>query len=148
VSEVSCYKTLGDALERLREALVLLEAHRDDDLHVSMRNSALLSFQFTYALCRPMLERFLVNEGDDPLEIQEMSYAALIRSANERGVLRADWATWSGFRDARNRMAHVYSEPVAEEIVSKVPAFLEEAQYLYAQLVVRTEPRDTGGKCR
>jgi nucleotidyltransferase substrate binding protein (TIGR01987 family) len=146
VSEVS-YKTLGDALERLREALVLLEAHRDDALHVSMRNSVLLSFQFTYALCRPMLERFLVNEGDDPLEIQEMSYAALVRSGNERGILRADWATWSGFRDARNRMAHVYSEPVAEEIVAKVPAFLEEAQYLYVQLVARsTESGDAGGR--
>ena len=82
MSEVS-YKTLGGALERLREALVLLEAHRGDALHVSMRNSALLSFQFTYALCRPMLERFLVNEGDDPLEIQEMSYAALGRSLSK-----------------------------------------------------------------
>jgi nucleotidyltransferase substrate binding protein (TIGR01987 family) len=137
MNEVS-YKALGDALERLREALVLLEAHRDDGLHVSMRNSVLLSFQFTYALCRPMIERFLVSEGDDPLEIQEMSYAALVRQANERGVLRADWTAWSGFRDARNRMAHVYSESVAEEIVAKVPAFLEEARYLYQQFVARS----------
>jgi nucleotidyltransferase substrate binding protein (TIGR01987 family) len=143
VSEVS-YKALGDALERLQEALVLLEAHRDDDLHVSMRNSVLLSFQFTYALCRPMIKRFLVSEGDDPLEIQEMSYAALVRQANERGVLRADWTAWSGFRDARNRMARVYSEPVAEEIVTKVPGFLEEARYLYQQLVARSvEPGRT-----
>jgi len=137
VSEIR-YKALGDALERLREALVLLDKYRTGDLHVSMRNSVLLSFQFTYSLCRPMVERFLVSEGDDPLEIEEMSYARLIRSANERGVLRADWTTWSGFREARNRMAHVYSEPVAEEIVAKVPSFLEEATYLYEQLQARS----------
>jgi nucleotidyltransferase substrate binding protein (TIGR01987 family) len=136
MSEVS-YKSLGAAIERLREALVLLDAHRNDDLHVSMRNSALLSFQFTYGLCRPMIERFLVSEGDDPLEVQEMSYATLVRSANRRGVLRADWTLWSSFREARNRMAHVYSEPVAEEIVSKVRPFLEEAVYLYEQLLSR-----------
>jgi nucleotidyltransferase substrate binding protein (TIGR01987 family) len=136
MSEVS-YKSLGDAVARLRESLVLLDAHRDDDLHVSMRNSALLSFQFTYGLCRPMIERFLVSEGDDPLEVQEMSYATLVRSANRRGVLRADWTLWSSFREARNRMAHVYSEPVAEEIVSKVHPFLEEAIFLYEQLVSR-----------
>ena len=135
--EVS-YKSLGDALDRLRESLVLLDAHREDALHVSMRNSVLLSFQFPYGLCRPMIERFLVSEGDDPQEVQEMSYATLVRSANRRGVLRADWTSWSGFRDARNRMAHVYSEPVAEEIVAKVPKFLEEATYLHAQLLARS----------
>lgn len=124
-------------MERLREALLLLDDHRGDALHVSMRNSVLLSFQFTYGLCRPMIERFLVSEGDDPLEVQEMSYATLVRSANRRGVLRADWTLWSSFRDALNRMAHVYSEPVAEEIVAKVPPFLGEAAYLYNQLQLR-----------
>lgn len=137
MSEVS-YKALSDTLKLLREALILLEAHRNDDLHVSMRNSVLLSFQFTYGLCRPMIERFLVSEGDDPVELQEMSYAALVRLANERGLLRADRTTWSGFREARNRMAHVYSEPVAEEILTKVPGFLAAAEYLYAQLVARS----------
>lgn len=133
------YKSLGDAVDRLREALVLLDAHRDDDLHVSMRNSVLLSFQFTYGLCRPMIERFLVSQGDDPLEVQEMSYATLVRSANRRGVLRADWTLWSTFREARNRMAHVYSEPVAEEIVAKVHPFLGETTFLFEQLRARSE---------
>ena len=104
-----------------------------------MRNSVLLSFQFTYGICRPMIERFLVAEGDDPLEVQEMSYATLVRSANRRGVLRADWTLWSEFREARNRMAHVYSEPVAEEIIAKVLPFLEEVTYLHEQLSTRSQ---------
>lgn len=56
MSEVS-YKSLVDALGRLRESLVLLDAHRDDDLHVFMRNSAPHSFQFTYGPCRPIVDR-------------------------------------------------------------------------------------------
>ena len=132
------YKSLGDAVDRLREAVILLDAHRAGDLYVSMRNSVLLSFQFTYGLCRPMMERFLVSEGDDPLEVQEMSYATLVRSANRRGVLRADWTLWSTFRDARNRMAHVYSEPVAAEILARVHPFLEEATFLYQRLQARS----------
>lgn len=133
------YKSLGDAIDRLREALILLDAHRSGHLQVSMRNSVLLSFQFTYGLCRPMIERFLVAEGDDPLEVQEMSYATLVRSANRRGVLRADWTLWSTFREARNLMAHVYSERVAEEIVAKVSPFLDEAAFLYKQLSARSQ---------
>ena len=133
------YKSLGDAVERLRQALALLEAHRDEDLRVSIGDSGLLSFQFTYGLCRPMLERFLISDGDEPTKVKEMSLASLVRLANERGVLRADWTTWSGFRDARNLMAHVYSEPVAEDIVRSVPAFLEEVESLYRQLVERSE---------
>ena len=136
MSEVS-YKALGDAVERLRGAMRLLERHRSDDLYLSMRDSVLLSFQFTFGLCRPMVERFLVSVGDDPQEVQELSYAGMVRSANERGVLRADWKTWKSFREARNQMAHVYSEPVADEILARVPEFLEEAADLYRELVAR-----------
>lgn len=136
MNEVS-YKALGEAVQRLREALILLEAHRLDEWHVTARNSVLLSFQFTYSLCRPMIERFLVSAGDDPLEVQQMSYGALVRTANQRGILRATWTVWDQFREARNQMAHVYSEAVAEEIIAKVPHFLEEVGFLYDQLVAR-----------
>jgi nucleotidyltransferase substrate binding protein (TIGR01987 family) len=140
VSEVS-YKALGDAVGRLREALVLLETNQTGEWHVTVRDSVLLSFQFTYGLCRPMIERFLVSIGEDPSEVEDMSYAALVRSANERGVLRADWTTWSGFREARNRISHIYSEFFAEEIVARIPSFLEEVQYLHRQLVEREAER-------
>lgn len=133
------YKTLGQAIERLRAALVLQQAAHEDELGVALRDSVLLSFQFTYGLCRPMLERFFVSDGYDPQEVEEMSLAAIIRTANERGVLRADWAQWSEFRDARNRMAHVYSQSVADMILAQVPEFLTEASWLYEQLEARTE---------
>ncbi|RXH55629.1 nucleotidyltransferase substrate binding protein [Granulicella sibirica] len=128
MNEVS-YKPLGQAIERLRRSLLLFTEHRDDELMISMRDSVLLSFQFTYGLCRTMMERFLVEDAVDAQEVQEMSLGMIVPTANERGVLRADWAMWSEFRDARNQLAHVYSEPVAEMIMGKVPRFLEEASY-------------------
>ncbi len=137
MGEVS-YIPLGNALDRLREALVLWQTHREDHFAVSMRNSVLLSFQFTYGLCRPMIERFLVNDGDDPSAVEQMSYAAIVRTANERGLLQATWTEWSSFPDARNQMAHAYSEPVTEGILAKVPGFLHAAAFLYEQLVARS----------
>lgn len=138
MSEVS-YKALGDAVERLREALVLLDKHPTGEWHVAARDSVLLSFQFTFGLVRPMIERFLVSLGEDPFDVEGMSFARLIRSANERGVLQREWATWSDLRDARNRIAHVYSESGAERILAVVPQFLDEAQYLFERLVAKSE---------
>jgi len=134
------YRALGDEVERLRESLALLDAHPvGDDLHVSMRNSVLLSFMFTFGLIRPIIERFLVSLGEEPLEVEGMSFARLIRSANERGVLQKDVAAWSDLRDARNRIAHVYSESGAQGIIARVPQFLEEVLYLHAQVVAKSE---------
>ena len=133
MDEVS-YRALGSATTRLREALGRMEEHLDDDLTGPMRDSVLLSFQFTFGLCRPMLERFLVGLGEDPQIVEGMSFAAVIRSGNERGVVRGEWAVWSGFRDARNRMAHLYSSAAAEGILAIVPAFLEEAEFLLEHL--------------
>ena len=85
-----------------------------------------------------MIERFLVNDGDHPSAVEQMSYAAIVRTANQRGLLQAAWTDWSGFRDARNQMAHVYNESVAEGILTKVPGFLQAAAFLYQQLVARS----------
>ena len=56
-----------------------------------------------------------------------MTYATLIRTANERGYLQTTWAEWKEFRDARNITAHAYGEPAAEKIVALIPGFLAAA---------------------
>jgi len=137
MSEVS-YKSLGNALEALHRAILLFEAHRGGELYVSMRNSMILEFEICFGLCRTMIERCLVDaDGEDPLEIEHMSYAEVVRTANERGLMRADWRLWTQFRIARNLTAHAYSEPKAEEIAALVPAFYDEAKYLYDRMVKR-----------
>ena len=136
VSGVS-YKALGRAVERLRESLARFEANQANDLTEALRDSVLMSFQITYGLCRPMMERFLISDGADPAEVEEMSLGAIVRTCNEKGVLKANWSAWQVYREARNRMAHVYSESFAKQIVEVVPAFLQDVQELYQQLVRR-----------
>ena len=133
MSEVS-YKSLGDAVERLREALVRLDAHRGSELYAPMRDSVLISFQFTYAHCRLMLERYLVSTGKDARGVRKMRLADVVQSAKERGLLKADWAIWLGFRETLNEISRAYNEVVSERIAAQAPAFLGEAQYLYEQL--------------
>jgi hypothetical protein len=137
MSEIS-YKSFGNALEGLRKAIALFEEHRGGELYVSMRNSLILEFEISFGLCRTMIERCLVDvDGEDPLKIEQMSYAELIRTAGERGLTRVDWRAWSKFRLARNLTAHAYSAPKAEEIAATVPSFYAEAKYLYDRMVER-----------
>lgn len=138
MSEVS-YKSFESALEGLRKAIALFEEHYGGDLHVSMRNSMILEFEISFGLCRIMIERCLVEfDDEDPLEVEHMSYAELVRTSNERGYLRVPWEEWFQFREARNRTAHAYSEPMAERIAVLIPAFYAEAKYLCDKIMARS----------
>ena len=121
----------------MAEALGRYESNPSNDLAEAMRDSVLISFQFTYRLCRPMMERFLLSDGAAPAEIEEMSLAAIVRTCNEKGVLGVNWTRWQIYREARNRMAHVYSESFAKQVVQVVPEFLRDVRALYQELATR-----------
>ena len=133
------YKSLGDAVERLREALVLLEKHPvGDELHVSMRNSVLLSFMFIYELAGALLRRFLEANAVARGRSAEMTFPTLIRVGNEYGMLLHDWDRWIDYRKARNIMSHTYDADRAKLVLEFAPQFLEEAEYLYKRLTEET----------
>jgi hypothetical protein len=67
-----------------------------------------------------------------------MSFADLIRSASEQGLLLGNWPTWKNYRDMRGKTSHTYDENLALEVVAEIPTFLDEARYLYQQLVERS----------
>jgi hypothetical protein len=67
-----------------------------------------------------------------------MPFADLIRTGNEQGLLLSDWPRWRLFREMRGKTNHTYYENVALAVVADIPAFLEEAQFLLAQLQART----------
>jgi hypothetical protein len=67
-----------------------------------------------------------------------MPFADLIRTGNEQGLLRSDWPRWRLFREMRGKTSHTYDENVALAVVADIPAFMEEAQFLLAQLQART----------
>jgi hypothetical protein len=85
-----------------------------------------------------MLKRYLENTAASPEEIDLSTFQNLIRTGNEKGVLRSDWLRWRIYRQARTDSSHTYDESKAEAVYAIAPDFLEEAKYLYAQLVTRS----------
>jgi hypothetical protein len=63
-----------------------------------------------------------------------MPFADLIRTGSVQGLLRSDWPARRRFREMRTRTSRTYNAAVASEVVVAIPAFLEEAEHLCAEL--------------
>lgn len=125
---------LRNAVTRLREGLI---RYRRDVADTQIRDGLIQRFEFTYELAHRLLKRFLTATSASPGEFAEMTFADLIRSGNERGLLLSDWPAWRVYREMRSKTSHTYDEDVALEVVNGVEAFLEEADYLLARLEER-----------
>jgi nucleotidyltransferase substrate binding protein (TIGR01987 family) len=128
------FSSLGKAIAQLRIGIDTLNSAPDDQLY---RDGAIQRFELTYSLCQRMLLRFLERDSPNPEEIEQMTFAALIRTGSERGLLRSGWDEWRLFREARNATSHTYNQAKAEEVLRVVPNFLAEAEFLYEQLQQR-----------
>ena len=96
-------------------------------------------FEFTYELSHKMLKRYLEETAASPEEIDLSTFQNLIRTGNEKGLLRSDWSLWRTYRQARTDSSHTYSKDKAEAVYQIAPDFLDEAKYLYQQLMARTD---------
>lgn len=122
---------LHNAVARLREGL---DRYHRDIADIQIRDGLIQRFEFTYELSHKMLKRFLAATSPSPAEFDDMNFADLIRSGNERGLLRGDWPVWKTYRDMRAKTSHTYAEDVALEVVKGIDGFLDEADYLLARL--------------
>ena len=119
------------SLAALARAIAMFDAYGKGELLVMARNSLILGFEICFGQCRPMLERCLAEIDGEPTEtVKNADYADLIRLANKRGYLQVTWREWRTFREARNRTAHAYNEPMAADIVSIIPAYYAAATEL------------------
>ncbi|MCK4690505.1 MAG: nucleotidyltransferase substrate binding protein, partial [Desulfuromonadales bacterium] len=66
------------------------------------------------------------------------AFADLIRTGNEQGLLRSDWSRWKAYRQARTDSSHTYDLDKAIAVYQIAADFLEEAEYLYRELMGRT----------
>lgn len=114
-------------------------AQKDDELFEQLRNSVIKCFEFTYELSWKMLKRYLEDTAAHPEEIDVSTFQNLIRIGNEKGLLRSDWLRWKTYRQARTNSSHAYDSDKAEAVYEIAPDFLEEARYLYQQLIERNQ---------
>ena len=95
-------------------------------------------FEFTYELSHKMLKRYLEETAANPEEFDLSTFQNLIRTGNEKGLLRSDWLRWKDYRQARIHSSHTYDGQKAEQVYAIAPDFLEEARHLYQQLLARS----------
>jgi nucleotidyltransferase substrate binding protein (TIGR01987 family) len=123
--------SLGNAVQRLREGLARYEREPADE---QLRDGLIQRFEFTYELSHKMLRRYLKEIAASPDEIERMPFADLIRVANAQGLLRSDWPFWRRFHELRARTSHTYDSEAAAQVAAEIPAFLREAEHVYAEL--------------
>jgi nucleotidyltransferase substrate binding protein (TIGR01987 family) len=125
---------LENTVNRLREGL---SRYRQNVADTQIRDGLIQRFEFTYELSHKMLKRHLAMAAANPAEFDEMNFSDLIRSGNQRGLLRGDWPRWRIYRDMRAKTSHTYDEDVALEVVRGIDDFLAEAEYLLDRLKSR-----------
>lgn len=122
---------LSNAVQRLREGLARHQAEPADE---QLRDGLIQRFEFTYELSHKMLRRYLQDILPSAEDAVRMTFAELVRTGNERGLIRAEWPVWRHFRDIRTRTTHTYNADTASEVVREIPSFIEEAEYLSVEL--------------
>lgn len=130
------------AIFQLEKALAYANspmAASDAGLREQLRNSVIQCFEFTYELSHKMLKRYLESTAASPDEIDASTFQNLIRSGNEKGVLRSDWGRWRTYRQARTDSSHTYDEEKAEAVFAISPDFLDEAKFLAEKIAANDE---------
>jgi len=130
------FSPLRNAVTRLEEGLARYSLDVSD---TQIRDGLIQRFEFTYDLAHRQLRRALEAAAANPEEIDRMSFATLIRTGYEQGLLAGDWPLWRTFREMRNITSHTYDEAKALQVAAAIPGFLVEAQALLVQLQARAE---------
>ena len=125
---------LERAIERLIEGLA---RYKQDVNDTQIRDGLIQRFEFTYEISHKMLKRYLEAVSPTPEKYDDMSFADIIRSGNEQGVLLGSWPDWKSYRDMRSKTSHTYDEDIALEVVAGIPGFLVESVHLRDQLRAR-----------
>lgn len=122
---------LANALSRLEEGLA---RYAQDISDTQIRDGLIQRFEFSYEISHKLLKRHLEAVSATPEQFDAMPFSDLIRSGNEQGLLRGDWAAWRGYREMRSKTSHTYNEETAVQVVQGIPAFLEEGRFLLEKL--------------
>ncbi len=125
---------LNSAIAQLENALA--DAARYPEVE-TVRAGVIQCFEFTYDLCPKMLRRFFAETEAAQPEGDDGSFPNLIRLASVRGLVLNGWDRWFTYRKSRNITSHTYDRAKALEVLSIVPAFLEDARYLRDRMARR-----------
>jgi len=127
---------LEKSLSLLEQSLAYLHsdlAASDEGLRAQFRSACIQAFEFTYEVGMKMLRRQLELIVINPSELREMAFMDLIRSAADAGLLN-EVSRFRLYLEKRNITSHTYDEGRAEEVLSILPDFKRDLEFLLAEL--------------
>ncbi len=124
------------AFGQLQSAIV--EQAREPQ-RILLRAGLIQTFEYTFQLSHKMIRRYLSATEPSPAAVAELTFEGLIRRADELGLVISPVATWKDFRQARTDTGHTYNEKKAESVLTRIPAFAQEAAFLLKRLEERTQ---------
>lgn len=128
---------LRDAVATLDRALAVSVEGMTDFQRELHRDALIQRFEYTYELAFKFLKRYLQVTSPSLATIDELGFHDLLRLGAETGLIK-DVKKWFDFRDKRNITSHCYDEKKAREVRAIIPKFLQEVQFLLAELKART----------
>ena len=122
---------LENSLKRLGE---VMERYRKDTSDDAIRDSVIQRFEFTYSITLKILRKYFLERAFIVEDVNQMSFNDMIRTANQMQLLKSNLEVWSKFREMRNMTSHTYDENIALKVVSIIPDFYTEIDFLLNKL--------------
>ncbi len=123
---------LGRCIETLRQSLKLLFQKKPDSLEYEIfRNATVKGYELTLETAGKLLKKALKPYFANPKEVDQLVFKDIFRHGAKHGFLTIDEAArWFVYRDNRNNTAHDYGVGFAEETLTLLSQFVEDAQRL------------------
>jgi nucleotidyltransferase substrate binding protein (TIGR01987 family) len=124
-------------IETLETSLVRLNAADPENIEYEIfRNAVVKGFELTLETAGKLLRKALKAYTGRPREVDAFTYKDVLRHSAKHDLMSADAVErWFTYRDNRNNTAHDYGVGFAEETLSLLPGFIDDAREL--EIVLR-----------
>ena len=107
------------------------------DVKDTIQAGVIQHFEFTYELCWKFIKRWL-EKNLGSVYVDGINRRELFRLATEHGLIK-DIESWMGYHDSRNETSHTYDRETADEVFESAKKFLQDAEFLLAQLEAKND---------
>jgi len=125
----------ANSVASLEKSITSFSAEKDGEYKEILRDSSIQRFEYVFEFSHKILRRYLSWHVPMPqVKISEISFAELVRIANEHRLFTEPYEVWNNYRKMRNITSHTYNEGAAEQVLEIIPAFLEEVKRFLAKM--------------
>lgn len=110
----------------------IIKRYHNDNFDIDIRDAVIQRFEYTYSLAIKIMTRYINTVS--PTAEADMTFNEIIRKSNRLGLLKNNLDKWTEYRQKRNMTSHTYDEKIANEVVSIIPEFKEEVDFLLNKL--------------